>query len=116
MPRRGEGLGRRTRPSPVSLLPGLPGPSPFVGLPLARRIPTVKWFWVKIVLRDGRGRLVGPVAHLPISAPNVGAAVTHEMVVYAEDRLWASVSRAMHGSARLQTVAVEIVAEAADHE
>jgi len=69
----------------------------------------MKWFWVKVVLRDGRGKMTGAVAHLPIIAPSAVEAVQSELVIYAEDRLWSTVSRAMHGSARLETLAVEVL-------
>jgi hypothetical protein len=69
----------------------------------------MKWFWVKVVLRDGRGKMTGAVAHLPVLAPTAIDAIKTDLVIYAEDRLWASIDRAMHGSARLETLAVEIV-------
>jgi hypothetical protein len=75
----------------------------------------MKTFWVKVVLRDGRGKLVGPTAHLFIHAPSADEAVKDEIVTYAEDRVWAHLPTDQHGYCRLQTLAVETTLEEANH-
>lgn len=68
----------------------------------------MRWYWVKIVLRNRRGEIVGPAAHVPIAAWSEGAALDSEAVKHAENRVWSWVHVHAHPMHYLETICVEL--------